>query len=436
MNNSLKGKRLLVLGGTQISCEIIRKAKSMGVHVIVTDYNDVIDSPGKQIADESYMVSATDVDGVVNLIREAKIDGVIVGFNDMLLPYYAEICEKAKLPCYGTKEQFEIFTNKDAYKSLCRKYHVPTVEEYHLSLDKFYEDIDKIKFPVLIKPSDNSGARGIFICKDKQELLEKYEEALKYSSSKTILIEQYLTGDEITVFFVFDNGEYYITGIGNRHVKYFQNGLIPLPVGYTYPATITDKYINDVFPYVKNMLKSIGLKNGMMFMQCKVENGIPVVYDIGYRLTASLEYKMFELDSGFNPLEMIIRFSLTGSMSSCDLSKIINPYMNGYGYNISFLAEKGIIKYINGVEETKHIEGVADVVIAHYPGEEITENMSGLLSQITVRVVGVAHDYNDLCNKISQIQNLIEVIDINGNNLVYRHLYESDFSGLLKKWGW
>ena len=71
-------KKLLILGGTRISCEIVRKAKKMGVYTVVTDYYDETKSPAKQIADESFLVSCTDVDAVVSLIKEQNIDGVLV----------------------------------------------------------------------------------------------------------------------------------------------------------------------------------------------------------------------------------------------------------------------------------------------------------------------------------------------------------------------
>lgn len=429
----LQGKRLLVLGGTRISCEIIEKARELGIIVAVTDYNSLEDSPGKQMADEAYSMSATDVNNVVSLIKNKSIDGVIVGFNDMLLPFYADICKKANLPCYGTKEQFNIFTNKDLYKSLCRKYGVPTVEEYSVSLDSFDEDVNKIKFPVLVKPADNSGARGIFICKDKEELYACYNKCLNYSKTGKILIEHYLTGNEVTVFFVFQNGNYYLTGIGNRHVKLSKAGIIPLPVGYTFPASVTDTYIETILPKVKEMLKDLGIMDGMMFMQCKVEDGIVIAYDIGYRLTASLEYRIFDECCGYNPLEMMIRFALTGKMAEYDLKDNIISDLGTYAYNVSFLAEPGVIKDIQGIQDVSSLEGVAGAVIAHFPGETITKSMEGLLAQISVRVVGKAKDEIDLWNKINYIQDEIKIISEEGNNLVSRRIEKGDFKGLLKK---
>ena len=165
MPDDLKGKRLLVLGGTRISCEIIRKAMQMGLTVGVADYYPREQSPGKLIADEDYEVSTLDVDAVAALIKKQRFDGVLTGFSDMLLPYYAEICRKAGLPSYGTKEQFELFTNKERYKALCRKYGVPTVEEYRV--DPETVDDSEIRYPVLVKPADGSGSRGIMVCHNR-----------------------------------------------------------------------------------------------------------------------------------------------------------------------------------------------------------------------------------------------------------------------------
>ena len=130
-------------------------------------------SPAKQIADEALLVSTADVDAVVQLIKDKNIHGVITGFTDSVLPYYAKICEKAGLPCYGTVEQFEIMINKRIYKELCVEFGVPTVEEY--SIDGTFKDevMEKIKFPVLVKPADNSGARGVSICENKGQLIER-----------------------------------------------------------------------------------------------------------------------------------------------------------------------------------------------------------------------------------------------------------------------
>lgn len=428
MNKSLKGKRLLIMGGTQISCEIVRAAQKYGIIAVVADYYTEKDSPAKQIADEHYQVSVTDVDTIVTLIKRKNINGVITGFSDMLLPFYAQICEKANLPCYATKEQFDIFINKDRYKELCRKFDVPTVKEYRINESDWINSTRDIKYPVLVKPADSSGARGISICNNNNELKESYQKAKEYSESDKILVEHYLAGREATVFWVFQDGNYYMAMIGNRHVKKNQNGVIPLPVGYTFPASITDTYLNNIVPKAKEMFKSVGLKDGIMFMQCKIEDSEVIVYDIGYRLTGSLEYKILEATCGYNTMDMMIHFALTGKMSEYPLNSIVNPNLGKKAYNISFLGKPGTIKSIKGVEEALAIDGVLDVVIEHYEGETITEEMKGLLAQICIRVLGVIdNDKNDI-NTIYKIQDMVSICDEDGNEMKLPGLEEEDFN--------
>ncbi len=431
MFKNIRGKRLLVLGGMRISCEIVKKAKEMGLFVAVTDYNEPENSPAKQIADASYMVSTTDVDAVANLIRNEKMDGVIVGFNDLLLPYYADICKITGLPCYGTKKQFELFTDKRAYKSVCRKYGVPTIKEYDKSYLSNKEAMKLMDFPVIVKPSSSSGARGITICYDADSLSDAYVKAERASVDGDVIIEQYLDEKEATVFWVFQDGNYYLSMIGNRHVKHNQEGVIPLPAGYSYPSSLTDRYIENVVPKAKKMFKEVGIKDGMMFMQCKVSNGECLVYDIGYRLTGSLEYKNLKDTCGFDPLEMMIYFAVTGKMAEDSIESKVNPYLGKYAFNISRLCKPGTIKEIKGCDAVINEKGVSDVVIAHLPGETITENMKGLLAQITVRILGIADNFDELKEKMLNVQKQIQIISKEGDNLALDGIEEDDLENCL-----
>ena len=420
---NLSGKRLLVLGGMLISCEIVRKAKEMGITVGVVDYNPISKSPAKQISDEHYEVNILDVDAIVQLIKEKCFDGVIVGFNDMLLPYYAEICRKANLPAYGTKEQFETLISKDKYKSLCRQFGVPTIEEFS------YDD-NNIIFPVLVKPVDNSGSRGITICHNRQELKNAYESALAASKSKKVLIERYMDGREVTVFWVFKNGNYYLAALGNRHVKKNQgDDVIPLPVGYTFPSIYLPKYRKEVEANCKRMFSHIGIKNGMLFMQCKVEDGTCYVYDIGYRLTGSLEYKILERVCGYNPLEMLISYALTGDMGEELLSQKADPEFKTPAFNVSCLSAPGTIKKIEGVEETLSFPEVEDVVIAHQPGEIITADMRGLLAQITIRILGSVPTKETLLSTMQKIENILHVISSEEKDIMLPGIEKCDVEG-------
>lgn len=425
-NQEIKGKRLLILGGMRISGEIVRKARDMGVYTIVADYNTIENSPGKQIADEGVDLNVTDVDAVVNYVRNHKIDGVFVGFNDMLLPYYVEICEKAGLPCYGTKQQFDTLIAKDKYKALCRQFGVPTIPEYD-------SNDDNIKYPVLVKPVDSSGSRGITICHNRQELEKAVEKGRKASKTGKVLIERYIEGREVTVFWTFQNGNYYLSALANRHVKYSQGqDVIPLPVGYTFPSVFSLKYRRVVEEHCKKMFSYLGIKDGMMFMQCKVEDGVCYLYDLGFRPTGTLEYKILKRVCGYDPLEMMIYHALTGRMGEEDITHKVNPLFATPAFNVSCLCAPGTIKEIKGVETVKAMDEVEDVVIAHIPGETITESMRGLLTQITVRVLGSVKKKEDLLPVMQRIENTIHLIGENGEELSLPGIEYEDINGFVK----
>jgi biotin carboxylase len=425
MYQELKGKRLLILGGMRISCEIVKKAQAMGIYTLVADYNKIEDSPGKQIADEAVDLSVIDVDAVAAYVKENRIDGVFVGFNDMLLPYYADICEKTGLPCYGTKEQFETLIAKDKYKALCRQFGVPTIPEYDIN-------DEHIQFPVLVKPVDSSGSRGITICHNRKQLLEAVEIGKKASKTGKVLIERYMDGREATAFWTFQNGNYYLSALANRHVKHNQgNDVIPLPVGYTFPSIYLSKYRAEVEENCKNMFRHLGIKNGMMFMQCKVGNGTCYLYDLGFRPTGSLEYKILNRVCGYDPLDMMICFALTGKMGEEDMASKAKPEFASPAFNVSCLCAPGTIKKITGIEEVKSMPEVEDVVIAHYPGETITEQMRGLLAQITIRVLGSVDTKERLLSVMQKINKMIHILGEDGRELLLPGIEYEDINGFI-----
>lgn len=432
----LRGKRLLILGGSRISCEIIRHAKAMGIITGVVDWYSVEKSPAKQAADEAYVVNTSDIDAMAALIEEKHFDGILTGFTDSVLPYYAEMCARTGLPCYGTKEQFDIFIDKGKYKALMRKYNVPTIPEYSIDIEQFDESTQSIVYPVIVKPADSSGSRGITVCENRDELHKAIVNATEASKAKEVVVEQYIDNPEATVFWLFVDGEYYVVLLGNRHIKHNQEGELPLPAGYTYPAAVQPKFLAETAPAMREMFRSVGIRNGMMFMQCKIVDGTCVVYDIGYRLTGSLEYINLKGCCGFDPLDMLITFALTGETGERDIKEKVDPYLGGhYAYNVSLLCKPGKIAEITGLEEVRKMPGVLDVVVAHPVGDTVSQAMKGRLAQITVRILGQADDLETMKAEMLKIQEMVHVRSVSGEEMILPGLDESDFEGTVYEQG-
>jgi biotin carboxylase len=412
----IKGKKLLILGGTKLSCEIIKTAQKFGVYVIVTDYLE--NSPGKKIADETHMISTTDIQGIVDLIKRRQIDGMLTGFIDSMLPYYSEICKKAGIPCYGTNEQFEITTDKVKFKNECRNFEIPVVEDYQINFPFNKAEIENLEYPVLIKPVDNSGARGIFICNNANDLIDKYPISLSFSKTNRVLIERYIISQEATIFYLIQNGEIVLSSMADRHLKNKQGSIIPLPVAYTFPSKHLIQYQEDLHFKVMEMFKSIGLKNGMIFIQSFIENGKCIFYEMGYRLTGSLEYKIIEKMNSLNPMELIINHALTGKMCDQNIKSIINPNYSKFGFNITFLAKPGKIAKIVGIEEVKALDNIIDVVQTYDEGSVISNAALGTLEQVVIRVFGVTDTKNEMIDLMNKVHDLISVSSESGEDML------------------
>lgn len=409
MQEKYSGKTLLFLDGSKLGVLAIEKAKSWGIRTIVANIYPKENDAGKQVCDLPVDIDFSNVDAMEELIKKEKIDGVMAGWTDSHLPKYAAICERVGFPAYGTKKQFELFTQKSLYKKLLDKYKIPTVEGYELT-DTFDETTtDQIQYPVLVKPSDGSGSRGIKVCNNLEKLKEGYFYAKQFSETGEVITERYLTGDEVVAFWYIQDGEAYLTAVGNWHKKHYYAGVNAMGIGYTFPSNYINVYERDIVPKVKKMLKETGIMNGAMFFQFFMDRGIPKVYDIGYRLTGTLESKIVDAICGFDPMERMIEFALSGKMGD-NVSALIDPHFGKqYGWNVSFLIEPGRIARINGVQEILNIPDVIDAVLNHSVGDVIGEDKKGNLTQVVLRVLGHSDGLDQMEEDMNQVYNRLSV---------------------------
>lgn len=415
MLEKLKGKRLMILGGIAPAIEICNRAHEFGIEVFVTDYLE--DSPAKKYADKSFMVSTTDVDAVVELCKKEKVDGVFTGNVDLLLPYYAQICDKLGLPCYGTLEHFCVMTDKKRFKDICKEYGVPVIPEYTA------EQIGRgdIDYPVLVKPIDSSGSRGISICNNYAELNEGIEKALEYSPSKQYLVEKYMTGDEVVLYYYFQDGNPVFIGMCDRYVNADQEGVAQLPTAYIFPSRYTKAHIENTDAKLKEMFKGIKMQNGPMFLQAFIYNGVPCIYEPGYRLNGAREQYIMSAVNGISSADMLIHFALTGKMADFDIEKKGDPYLAGkYACKLSPLIRAGQIKRIEGMELMSELESVVRVVLNNNVGDTITEKNVGTLRQIAYRAFIVEDSPAALKETIDKIQNTVRYYDSNDECMMLR----------------
>lgn len=354
MKRDFKGKKLLILGGASIHNKVVRAAKEMGIYTIVTDY--LPDSPGKKLADESWMNSITDVDGIVSRCKKEKVDAVLNFCIDPAQVPYQAICERLNLPCYANKEQFNIMTDKRNFKAFCSKNNVDTI------LDYTEEDIKKNKasYPLFIKPTNSRGSRGQSICHTQEEALKGIEFAKNESRDNSFICEKYMQGcqDLATAYFVVD-GEPYLVKFGNRHMGKKEDHLETQVVCTELPSEFSNIYIKNIDNRVKNMIKAIGIKFGPVFLQGFIDGETIRYYDPALRMPGGDYDLILKEATGFDTVKSLINFAFTG-----DTKFVYGNPENAYNLSggkalmLSISVRPGLISKVTGFADIGKNENV------------------------------------------------------------------------------
>lgn len=404
-------KKLLIVGANPETISLIEKAKLMGIKTYVTDYNKM--TYAKKFADVACDVDGMDVDGLVSLVKKENIDAVLVGVAEALIPTYCKVCEVLDYPCFASMDQFEIMISKDNFKDTCRKYNVPVVPEYSL------EDVDKIEYPVIVKPVDSSSSKGISICHNRQELDKAIEKALSFSFKKKVLIEKYMDGLEVIIYYVIQDGNPIMVAMCDRYTSKEQKGITQLPSAYIFPSKHIERYKAEVDEHVKDMLRGMHVQNGVLFLQSFIENGSVYIYEPGFRLNGAQEHMIVSELTGIDAKELLINYAFNGKMSDKNVELLADPYFHGnFACKLSPLVKEGKIGKITGVEKIRRLNGVV-AVNPNYEDGEIVAGL-GTQRQMAANIFIVAPTMELLKERVDAVIENFHVTDENGDNMLLK----------------
>ena len=183
-------KKILLLGGANTQIPSILTAKKMGYYTITCDY--LPDNPGHKFADEYHNVSTTDKEAVLALAKELQIDGILAYATDVAAATAAYVSEAMGFPTSPYKS-VDILTNKDKFRAFLEEngFCTPRARGYS-SVEEAKKDLENFKFPVMVKPVDSAGSKGVARMDDAGQLEELVENALQYSRCKRFIIEEYV----------------------------------------------------------------------------------------------------------------------------------------------------------------------------------------------------------------------------------------------------
>ena len=294
-------KKLLILGAGNAQLDLIKYAKSIGLEVYACSYSDT--DKGISQADVFAQINIVDTEKIESYVKENKIDYIYSVGSDIAVPTFCKAAENLNMFHFVSSKASEICCNKYLMRETLGADNLFNV---HFSVCETLDDAKHISFyPLMIKPVDSQGQRGVFRVENFEELSQKFDCAIRYSRCKKVILEKYISGSEVSVNAYIKDGEIIFSMLSDR--ESFENmpgGIIKahhLPSAFE--GTKTHEKINKL---VSETVKKLEIENGPVYFQIKVSDGHPYLIEVTPRLDGCHMWRLIKEYCGVNLLEMTV----------------------------------------------------------------------------------------------------------------------------------
>ncbi|WP_058991116.1 ATP-grasp domain-containing protein [Anaerococcus rubeinfantis] len=416
---NLDGKKILFLGASTYFYEAAKYAKDQGAYIIAIDRRPKEECIVKQIADEEYLMDTTDIESIKELILKEKIDGIYPGASEVNIPISIKLAEDTGIPKYCEENQWQMATNKDIFKDVCRKFGVPVTPVFDISEPIDKKQTSKLSFPLVTKPVDNNGSTGITICEKEDDFLKAYDKAKKASKTGKVLVEKKMNFEHsLIAHYTAQNGDVIFCGLTDKESKKINKDSAPVMSIQFMPSKLTEKFKNKVNDKIIKMLEGIGINYGPIWIEVFYDKDNFYLNEIGYRYGGSLTYYPVEYLFGINQMHLLINYLSTGKPLYKDF-KDIKEIKNRKNHKYCILPmqlKHGTIKAIKGLEELINKEFVYAFIQSHIVNDVIEE--TGTTHQVFGYIHLVADSQEQLIEYINYVNESLKILDENGENML------------------
>ncbi len=399
--NDYTNKSIVIIGAGLLQVPAIKIANELGLKTIVTDYNEA--AAGMKLADIPVVISTRDIDGTVRVMREinkkVKIDGVITVGTDASRTVSAVA---NALGLTGIKFEDAIAaTNKVKMRERFKEFAVPIPAFRKCwSIEELYDSVKEIGFPLVIKPTENMGARGVMKISDESSLDFAFRNAKEASPTGELIVEEYMLGPELSIDALVYRGDIFVTGIADRIIErepFF------IELGHVMPSALDQSQIDDAVNVFKAGIKALGIENGAAKGDIKVTNNGARVGEIAARLSGGfMSAYTYPYHSGVNLIRNAIDICL--GMPPTNLV----PTRNFVSIEKAIVPASGVIREFKGFKEALQIPGVMNIFIHKEIGDEVTQPRSNV--EKTGNVIIVKETREEAWSTLKLVESMIEVV--------------------------
>ena len=365
-------KKLLILGGSHAEIPLIKAAQALGLFVITTGNNR--DGLGHPYADKTVFADFSDKDAMLELARSEGVQAVCSGCNDFALLSTVYVCEKLGLPGHDSYATSLEIHHKDKYRALATRLKIPTPRALVVrSADEFEVAIANLTFPIIVKPVDLTGGKGIHRAANPEEAREAYKDACSRTRQDHIVVEEFVQGTNHgfsamlvkgRVAFAFaDNEQYYIN-------KYMVSGA-------NSPSTSGSETLAKLRDYSERIARELNLVDGILHIQyIEKTDGTPVIIEICRRPPGDLYIKFVKYATEIDYPKFIV-LAETGE----DISGIKDIPTQGFWLRHCIMAdrqagENGCSGIVREVTFAPEIQGnIVEKFLWYKPGDVVTDKL-------------------------------------------------------------
>jgi biotin carboxylase/NAD(P)H-dependent flavin oxidoreductase YrpB (nitropropane dioxygenase family) len=364
-------KTIMIIGGGLLQVPLIHTARKMGHHVIVTDYNP--DAIGMKDADIPIVMSTRDIEGSVRIAKKQNeltpISAVLTVGTDASMTV-AAVANALNLP--GIKyEDAEAATNKIKMRVRFKEHNVPSPDFVPVwSLKDAKKACKTLRFPVVIKPSDNMGGRGVMRVDNNNEIADAFQFAKSASPSGELIIEENMEGPELSIDAIIYNGEITFTGIADRIIEYPPYFV---ETGHNMPSALSDDVIKNACDVMKQGIRALGISIGAAKGDIKITKNGAMIGELAARLSGGfMSTYTFPLSSGVDLMKAAIEVALGLEPGN------LEPVVNRVAIERGIITKPGYVRKINGLEEALKAKGIAEIFLNVKVGDRMVSPRSNV----------------------------------------------------------
>ncbi|MBR1739695.1 MAG: ATP-grasp domain-containing protein [Ruminococcus sp.] len=362
-------KKLMILGASILQLPAIIKAKELGLGVVAVDMDE--NAAGFSVKGiEKEVISTIDTPRVIEAAKRHRIDGIMTLASDLPMRTVAAVCKEMGLVGIDEATAHRA-TNKAAMRECLAAAGVAVPEFFAVRSEKeLLEKVGRFGCAVIVKPADNSGSRGITVIpdpKDTQVALKAFRYSMGFSRSGTVVIEECMTGPEVSVETMSIDGVCHVIQITDKITTGAPHFV---EMGHSQPTRLPRETAALIEKTAAAAVRAVGIMNGPSHTEIIVTREGPKIVELGARLGGDcITTHLTPLSTGVDMVECCIRAALGQTPD-------ITRHKNAGSAIRYFDVCNGTIKRISGLDEAKSVPGVTHIEIVHDEGERIGEILS------------------------------------------------------------